>query len=108
MFYLLKWRVLRFQRILAFITVIKDFYSTSQKFQNLLFRFQQTKLIRLSSGFRHDVDVICGLLGNYTASCGNYLYTTRRRVITQKTTDYTKLLFCLNFTLYSPCILVTS
>jgi hypothetical protein len=57
-------------------------------------------------------EVICGFLGNYTASCGNYLPTfrdvsvpssrvkilepwrwdrhiiTRRRVITQKTTDY--------------------
>jgi hypothetical protein len=29
----------------------------------------------LISGFRRDVDVICGLLGNYTASCGNYLPT---------------------------------
>jgi hypothetical protein len=28
-------------------------------------------------GFRRDVDVICGLLGNYTASCGNYLPTFR-------------------------------
>jgi hypothetical protein len=27
-------------------------------------------LITLISGFRRDVDVICGLLGNYTASCG--------------------------------------
>jgi hypothetical protein len=36
-----------------------------------------TKVLSLISGFRHDVDVICGLLG-----------TTRRRVITQKTTDY--------------------
>jgi hypothetical protein len=27
----------------------------------------------LISGFRRDVDVICGLLGNYTTSCGNYL-----------------------------------
>jgi hypothetical protein len=25
----------------------------------------------LISGFPRDVDVICGLLGNYTASCGN-------------------------------------
>jgi hypothetical protein len=24
-------------------------------------------------GFHRDVDDICGLLGNYTASCGNYL-----------------------------------
>jgi hypothetical protein len=24
----------------------------------------------LISGFRRDVDVICGLLGDYTASCG--------------------------------------
>jgi hypothetical protein len=31
--------------------------------------------IYLISGFRRDVDVICGLLGNYTASCGNYLPT---------------------------------
>jgi hypothetical protein len=26
-------------------------------------------------GFRRDVNVICGLLGNYTASCGNCLPT---------------------------------
>jgi hypothetical protein len=26
----------------------------------------------LISGFRCDVDELCGLLGNYTASCGNY------------------------------------
>jgi hypothetical protein len=31
----------------------------------------------LISGFRRDVDVMCGLLGNYTASCGNYLPTFR-------------------------------
>jgi hypothetical protein len=29
----------------------------------------------LISGFRRDVDEICGLLGYYTASCGNYLPT---------------------------------
>jgi hypothetical protein len=29
--------------------------------------------IMLISGFRRDVDVIYGLLGNYTALCGNYL-----------------------------------
>jgi hypothetical protein len=29
------------------------------------------------SGFRRDVDEICGLLGNYTALCGNYLPTFR-------------------------------
>jgi hypothetical protein len=34
----------------------------------------------LISGFRRDVDEICGLLGYYTA--------TRRRVITQKTADF--------------------
>jgi hypothetical protein len=27
----------------------------------------------LISGLRRDADEICGLLGNYTASCGNYL-----------------------------------
>jgi hypothetical protein len=68
-----------------------------------------TAHITFISGFRRDVDVICGLLGNYTASCCNYLPTfrdnvsvpssrvkiprrkgtTRRRVITQKPTDYT-------------------
>ena len=30
-------------------------------------------LLPLISGFRRDVDEICGLLGSYTASCGNYL-----------------------------------
>jgi hypothetical protein len=34
----------------------------------------------LISGFRRDVDEICGLLGNYTASCGNYLPTFRDNV----------------------------
>jgi hypothetical protein len=34
----------------------------------------------LISGFRRDVDVICGLLGDYTASCGNYLPTLRVNV----------------------------
>jgi hypothetical protein len=53
----------------------------------------------LISGFRRDVDEICGLLAYYTASCGNYLPTFRdnvsvppsrvnNRVITQKTTDF--------------------
>jgi hypothetical protein len=37
------------------------------------------KKLEMFSGFRRDVDEICGLLGNYT---------TRRRVITQKTTDF--------------------
>jgi hypothetical protein len=36
--------------------------------------------ITLIPGFRRDVDVICGLLGNYTASCGNYLPTFRDKV----------------------------
>jgi hypothetical protein len=31
----------------------------------------------LISGFCRDVDEICGLLGNYTASYGNYLPTFR-------------------------------
>jgi hypothetical protein len=30
----------------------------------------------LISGFRRDVDEICGLLGNYMASCGNNYHTT--------------------------------
>jgi hypothetical protein len=34
----------------------------------------------LISGFRRDVDEICGLLGNYTASCGDYLPTFRDNV----------------------------
>jgi hypothetical protein len=38
------------------------------------------RLLTLISGFRRDVDVICGLLGNYTASCGNYLPTFRDNV----------------------------
>jgi hypothetical protein len=31
-------------------------------------------------GFCRDVDEICGLLGYYTASCGNYLPTLRENV----------------------------
>jgi hypothetical protein len=34
----------------------------------------------LISGFCRDVDEIYGLLGNYTASCGNYLPTFRDNV----------------------------
>jgi hypothetical protein len=34
----------------------------------------------LISGFRRDVDEICGLLGYDTASCGNYLPTFRENV----------------------------
>jgi hypothetical protein len=32
------------------------------------------------SGFHRDVNEICGLLGNYTASWGNYLPTFRDNV----------------------------
>jgi hypothetical protein len=60
----------------------------------VLLKIQVFRDVTLISGFRRDVDEICGLLGNYTASCGNYLPTfrdnvsvpsSRRRVITQKT-----------------------
>jgi hypothetical protein len=34
----------------------------------------------LISGFPRDVDLICGLLGDYTASWGNYLPTFRESV----------------------------
>jgi hypothetical protein len=37
----------------------------------------ETTFWRLILGFRRDVDVICSLLGNYTASCGNYGISTR-------------------------------
>jgi hypothetical protein len=37
-------------------------------------------MLPLISGFRRDVDEICGLLGYYTASCGNYLPTVRDNV----------------------------
>jgi hypothetical protein len=37
-------------------------------------------VLTLISGFRRDVDVIYGLLGDYTASCGNYLPTFRDNV----------------------------
>jgi hypothetical protein len=47
----------------------------------------------LISGFRRDVYVICGLLGDYTASWGNYLpfwvITRRREVIIYLLGDYT-------------------
>jgi hypothetical protein len=36
--------------------------------------------VYLILGFRRDVDVICGLLGDYTASCGNYLPKFRDNV----------------------------
>jgi hypothetical protein len=42
--------------------------------------------LTLISGFRRDVDIICGLLGDYTASCGNNYLTTPCNH--QKTTDY--------------------
>jgi hypothetical protein len=43
----------------------------------IFFSFQHLTLI---SGFRRDVDEICGLLGYYAASCGNYLPTFRDNV----------------------------
>ena len=36
--------------------------------------------VTLISGLRRDVHEICGLLGNYAASCGNYLPTFRDNV----------------------------
>jgi hypothetical protein len=36
--------------------------------------------LELMSGFRRDVDEICGLLGYYAASCGNCLPTFRDKV----------------------------
>jgi hypothetical protein len=39
-----------------------------------------TDVLILISGFRRDVDEICGLLGNYTALCGNYLPSFRDNV----------------------------
>jgi 5-methylcytosine-specific restriction endonuclease McrA len=53
------------------------------KAQPFIYKQKIKKKIKLKR-LRRDVDVICGLLGNYTASCG----ITRRRVITQKTTDF--------------------
>jgi hypothetical protein len=41
---------------------------------------QRWLLVTLILGFRRDVDEICGLLGYYTASCGNYLPTFRDNV----------------------------
>jgi hypothetical protein len=37
-------------------------------------------LLTFISGFRRDVGEVCGLLGYYTASCGNYLPTFRDNV----------------------------
>jgi hypothetical protein len=36
--------------------------------------------LALISVLRRDVDEICDLLGNYTASCGNYLPTFRDNI----------------------------
>jgi hypothetical protein len=44
--------------------------------ENLVDKYTTT----LISGFRRDVGEICGLLGNYTASYGNYLPTFRDNV----------------------------
>jgi hypothetical protein len=41
---------------------------------------QQNIPLSLISGFRRDVDEICGLLGYYAASCGNCLPTFRDNV----------------------------
>jgi hypothetical protein len=46
------------------------------------------KKTALISGFRRDVDEIRALLVFYAASCGNL--TTRRSVMYQKSTDFTK------------------
>jgi hypothetical protein len=37
--------------------------------------FESSVVFTLISGLRRDVDEIRGLLGNYTASCGNYFQT---------------------------------
>jgi hypothetical protein len=42
-----------------------------------IFLLEVQKGCTLISGFSFDVDIICGILGNYTASCGNYLPTFR-------------------------------
>jgi hypothetical protein len=59
---------------------------------------QSTLLI---SGFRRDVDVICGLLGNYTASCGNYLPTFRDNVSVPSSSCVAA--FQTYFSHFSPC-----
>jgi hypothetical protein len=48
----------------------------------LQIRFLETDIyvLTLNLGFRRDIDVICGLLDNYTAPCGNYLPTFRDNV----------------------------
>jgi hypothetical protein len=55
-----------------------------------------TNRIVLISGFRRDVDEICGLLGYYAASCGNCLPTFRDNVSvpSQKTADLRIILSC--------------
>jgi hypothetical protein len=42
--------------------------------------FKYITVLTLIAGFRRDVDEICGLLGYYTASCGNCLPTFRDNV----------------------------
>ena len=42
------------------------------------------KMLNFISGFRSDVDAICGLLGYYAASCGNCLPTFRVRYVVLK------------------------
>jgi hypothetical protein len=46
----------------------------------VMLRISKHMWLILISGFRRDVDEICGLLGYYTASRGNYLPTFRDNV----------------------------
>jgi hypothetical protein len=52
------------------------------KAQHCVSCYLNTRLLQVAliSGFLRDVDVTCGLLGNYTASCCNYLPTFRDNV----------------------------
>jgi hypothetical protein len=55
-------------------------YVTSTCFIYNLLNGIRLNFVFFISGFLRNVDEICGLLGNYTASCGNYLPTFRDNV----------------------------
>jgi hypothetical protein len=61
--------------------------------RKLLHCMKTVTVFTLISGFRCDVDEICGLLGYYTASCGNCLPTFRDNVSVPSSCCFNSLFF---------------
>jgi hypothetical protein len=60
--------------------VVNGYFASCKKITVSLTFLFILNFLSLISGFRRDVDDICGLLGYYAASCGNCLPTFRDNV----------------------------